>query len=467
LNFIKNCLLICILMPFLCTAQTKSELSNLNQAINELKKWKQLNSSTVTLLDEKNHTINAEALDNIIGKARVVAIGEPFHDAHEPLSYRNEVIKNLVTQSGFKVIALETGLTQSKRLYDHVLGKTSETNETLSSSFSYGFGDYKANIELIEWLRMYNSKQASSNKVKLYGVDLTGQFFPSADKSLEAVLTYIVNLAPDMKVRIRTEYSEILPLFKSNIYNQLSTDDRNNITAKVQGLINLLKRKRIQFTALSSKDDYEWALQQAVNAVQDEGFMRLIPANLYQLFDKGLEFVKPSKQLLEMSTMRELAMAENLSWIMDREGEGSRVLYFANNLHLQGHPQQASDDNPWQIANGLESSGMFLRSMLADDLVVIGTYFGKGNDFAENRSPSAPDAMGIDGFLGSLDLSNYIIDLRKIPQPSKLDTWLTKSYKTRGGDKGQHTNLISPKLAFDVLLYIENLSPEILLSDNP
>ena len=98
-----------------------------------------------------------------------------------------------------------------------------------------------------------------------------------------------------MRGFISAEYAEVLPLFKSNVYNQLSVEDRNEITAKVQGLIALLKRKRVQLTALSSNDDYEWALQQAVNAVQDEGFMRLIPANLYQLFDKGLEFLIPSK----------------------------------------------------------------------------------------------------------------------------------------------------------------------------
>src|SRR5690606_11694254 len=62
----------------------------------------------------------ANRLGALVGEARVVAIGEPAHGAHEPLALRNRVFRQLVEQQGFTVIALETGLTESRALDAYV-----------------------------------------------------------------------------------------------------------------------------------------------------------------------------------------------------------------------------------------------------------------------------------------------------------------------------------------------------------
>ena len=50
----------------------------------------------------------------VTGSARVVALGEPFHGGHEPLAFRNRLIRLAVTKLGFSAVALETDLTTSK-----------------------------------------------------------------------------------------------------------------------------------------------------------------------------------------------------------------------------------------------------------------------------------------------------------------------------------------------------------------
>lgn len=49
----------------------------------------------------------------MIGKARVVALGEPMHGAHEPMAFRNRLIRFVVEQMGFTAVALESGFTES------------------------------------------------------------------------------------------------------------------------------------------------------------------------------------------------------------------------------------------------------------------------------------------------------------------------------------------------------------------
>jgi erythromycin esterase len=127
-------------------------------------------------------------LTAVIGKARLVTIGEPFHGGHEPLAMRNRAIRYCITELGFTAVALETGLSPSKRLYDYVLGVANASDAALAESFSYGFGRFGENLELLHWLRAYNARQPDSRRVRLYGIDMTGQVFPNAYRSLDAVL---------------------------------------------------------------------------------------------------------------------------------------------------------------------------------------------------------------------------------------------------------------------------------------
>jgi len=82
------------------------------------------------------------------------------------------LIRYAVTQLGFKAVALETGLTASKRIYDHVIGRTTETDAALKESLS-SWTRFPESLELIQWLRGYNAAQPPASQVHFYGVDLT------------------------------------------------------------------------------------------------------------------------------------------------------------------------------------------------------------------------------------------------------------------------------------------------------
>jgi hypothetical protein len=112
--------------------------------------WARGHVHPIASVDEGAHgDADLQTLRNIIGGAQVVAFGEPIHGGHEPLAMRNRLIRYGVTRLGFTAVALETGLSSSKRLYDHVLGRTSETDSALKEAFSYGFGDLPENLELL------------------------------------------------------------------------------------------------------------------------------------------------------------------------------------------------------------------------------------------------------------------------------------------------------------------------------
>jgi hypothetical protein len=92
-----------------------------------------------------------------------------------------------------------------------------------------------------------------------------------------------------------------------------------------------------------------------------------------------------------MVAMREVAMLENVSWIMDREAARGRVFLFAHIGHLQKHVHQS---NEVKQADGIVPFGEYARSRFGADYLVVGTYFGSAEGFPEGLRPAAPDSTG-------------------------------------------------------------------------
>jgi erythromycin esterase len=377
--------------------------SGQNAPTQAFQEWARSHARPIASVDgNANGEADLRPLRDIIGSAQVVAFGEPFHGGHEPLEMRNRLIRYAVTRLGFTAVALETGLCRSKRLYDHVLGQTTETDSALKEAFSYGFGSLPENLELIQWLRSYNAGQLPARRVRLYGIDLTGQDSPYAYQSIETILAFLDHADPGLGSELRAQYASVISVFRSDRYFTLTSMEKDAITGKIQDLIDLIRRERTPLTAATSGDDYEWVVRQALNAAQDDAFLRSRPLEFDQeLFQKSPE--KFSGELWDHSDeMRELAMADNLQWVQQRELRRGKVLFFAHDEHVQTSaviwPSRPITP-PLQTYSRRRPAGMYLRSALERDLVVIGTYFGHGAGFPAKRMPLPQDAVGMDGLL--------------------------------------------------------------------
>lgn len=394
-------------------------------------------------------------LREIVGDARVVAIGEPFHGAHEPLTARNLLVQYLVTHMGFTAVALETGLSPSKRLYDHVRLYTEESDSAFGRSFSYAFGRYRENLDLVKWLRSYNAERAPNERVGLYGMDIAAHVFPPAQPSVDAVLEYLESADSGLARIARAEFSDIAGEFRIDRFVELPEAEQRRIAVAVDDLVTLIRRRRNDLTSATSRDEYDWALRQALNARYDVAYMRLASPDLATLFTTGSgPDVDPSEAQAFMEA-REASIAENVSWVLGREGAGGRVVVFAHNLHLQGHPVAAPPgQGVFSLLNGAQYAGTYLRSMMGEDLLVIGVHFGDRVGFSSARSSDVED---LERLLSSPGLPGYILDLRGLPAGSPLKDWLEAEHLVREPLLGEH--LLSPIRAYDVIWYIDRVTP--------
>lgn len=410
--------------------------------------------------DDTHGDADLRVLNSIIGSAHVVAFGEPIHGAHEPLAMRNRLIRYGVARLGFTAVALETGLTPSKRLYFHVLGKTTETESGLKEAFSYGFGDLQENLDLIQWLRTWNATQPPARRVHLYGIDLTGQMLPYAYQSVEAVLAFLDQAAPELGRELRKQLADVILVFRADKYVKLTPGEKDAITGKIQDMVALIRRERIPLAAATSWDEYEWALRQALNAAQDDAFLRTLPAefDLDLLINSHKKF-PPSERWSHNEEMRELAMADNLQWVQQRESSRGKILFFAHDGHIQtGVKVLGSPNRPWDWPDQRHRpAGMYLRSALRGDMVVIGTYFGQSVGFPADEMLLPPDTTGMDAMLSSLSIPLFVMDLRELPSFGILHEWFQTAHEFRFGGGG--VMMVAPLDAYDAILYIDKITP--------
>jgi erythromycin esterase len=404
-----------------------------------------------------------EPLRKIIGTAQMVALGEPLHGAHEPLAMRNRVIRYAVNRLGLTAVALETDLTSSQRLYNYVLGKSAETDSALEEAFTLGFGEYPENLELLHWLRAHNAAESPARQVHFYGVDLFGQFYPYAYRSVEAVLTFLDRTDPALGRALRKQYADVILEFRSDRYPKLPQTEKDAITGKIQDLLALIRRERVPLIAASSSDEYDWTLRQAINAAEDDTFLRCLPAEFGDLerFRKSPELSKRNEGWEHNHEMREVAMASSLEWVYQRESPRGKILFFAHDVHVQtsiamfGSPKHPSI---WPVQQS-RMAGMFLRSVLDSNLVVIGTHFGHGRDFRTSDAPLPPDANGMDALLASLSIPQFIMDIRELPSSGPLHEWFNTLRETRGLGSGKETRMETPPKAYDAILFIDTITP--------
>jgi erythromycin esterase len=159
--------------------------------------------------------------------------------------------------------------------------------------------------------------------------------------------------------------------------------------------------------------------------------------------------------------IRDLAMAENVAWILKNEGSHCKIAVWAHNGHVAHDPRG--------IFNGtVESMGMDLARRFGPELVVVGFAFGEGAFQAlvkeeGNRRPIREVAVGpapvesLDAVLARTDIPVFMVDLRHVDED--VTQWLQEPQVTREigaffGSPDDMCQEIVPMARYDVLAFI-------------
>ncbi len=111
----------------------------------------------------------------VIGRKRVVAVGESAHYLHEWNRWRARLFKYLVIEHGFSTFVLESALIEGRRVHDYVAG-TDDDWDNIAAAINNVWGVWAEINELIRWMREWNANPDRPRELRFYGMDGTGNW---------------------------------------------------------------------------------------------------------------------------------------------------------------------------------------------------------------------------------------------------------------------------------------------------
>ncbi|MBA3726957.1 MAG: erythromycin esterase family protein [Armatimonadetes bacterium] len=405
--------------------------------------WARKNAIPITTTEPGKGFKDLQPIKKIIGKARVVALGESVHETHEFNEFRHRMLEFLVKEMSFTAFAMETGFAEAVKINDYVLGRVEEPKQW-KHWFTWGFGEAKELHALLRWMRRYNEDPSHARKLHFYGIDLAVND-GSPLTAVEGALAYLNKVDPEYAASSR---QKLLPLVEHFLgsegggrldkYKKLPLETRDAYTGAIADLIARFETERVGYVARSSQDSYEWAYHLAIAARQLDIAFRVAAL--------------PGSAADNQYAVRDRAMADNVLWALEREGPNGRILVFAHNFHIQkANPRSESPP-----------MGLFLDSMMGKDYVTMGTTFYQGAESGwasyQTHTKEPAESGSLDGELARVGLPMFIIDIRSASKEKQAYKWLNQERKIHESVPSLEWE-VNPIQAWDAILFIKEISP--------
>ncbi len=385
-------------------------------------------------------------LDTLLAGVPLVLVGEPQHGAHEPLAMRNRIIRRLVSHGQLTAVALESGLTESEAVARYVTGGPNALNaDSVSAAARYltwGFARFAENVELLRWLRAWNDDPAHARKVRFYGFDLSlgGPALISPKPiPIEEALAWLEDRDASSARRLREEFAPFLPLLPTNTA-ALDKSARATLGRTIDSLVATVRRT----PAAPSADGEQrkvWALRKAIAAQQAHAMMLVVSSH----DEKGM----PPNAWRAINA-RDSAMAENVRWVMEREGANGRVLAFAHDDHVKRVASQGGDFEA--LEQQPRMMGTYLDRSLGSRMAVIGMSYGDSNTVTGTKG-----VANLDSALALVRRPPYLLSLRARGEATgAADAWLSRRWAMRVNS--DTFVLLAPNKAFDYLVVLGGVS---------
>ena len=417
-------LLIVILMAMSCNpsaSQNKRE---------QLTDWAMENTQKIESLELTESQNDLSSLEQIIGSAEIVCLGENRHDLREQFQLKHRFIKYLVEEMGFTTFALEASLPYSVTINNYILNGKGNIDEIMSNMPGWFLWDTEEIKAIFQWLRTFNQNPSNNKKVNFYGIDIVApnnaleQIFEYLQKVDKSFFEQIQNLNFAQEIIEDNHWPTSLQR-----YAQLPEGEKGTLSTNYTELYQHIKQNKENYISLSSKNEYEWILKIAYSARE---------AN--KMFSE--------EDRLQMGLIRDQAMANIALWVKENN---EKMILWAHNVHI------AKSEFSMTVLPGSKIKGMgyLLNEALDDRLVSIGASFNQGRFQQENRRFESAPANTIDGVLAKLKTDYFIINLKKKPEDINVENWLNSDQIIRGQDFEMSCQ---PGAAFDAIYFTNTVS---------
>jgi erythromycin esterase len=169
---------------------------------------------------------------------------------------------------------------------------------------------------------------------------------------------------------------------------------------------------------------------------------------------------------------RDVSMAENIGWLLDREGPGGKLVVWAHNYHISRYPGAMG----WKLASTYDAD--YLPVGFAFSTGGLNAYegYGKGIEGPVTAplgslgplTAPPPDPGSYEALLEKATAPDYYLDLRQATGGAAA--WLNTSHRFRSigaiyyasDPEFHYTPVVLPNI-YDVMIFLKNITPSTLL----
>ncbi len=357
--------------------------------------WISQNAIPLSTADPNVPLVFSAGLRQLVGAARVVALGEATHGTREFFQLKHRVFRTLVEQ-GFTVFALESGQVDTRAVNAYVVNGVGNAREALGtvSMWMWETEEFQA---LVEWMRTWNADPTHHPKLQFVGFDMQNPTL-----GVKAVRQFLDRVAPDDAATLMAPLDMLQHAGELAGFGALAKEKQAEVVGAVAALNEQFVRSQRDWEAATSPAAFSVARQDARTIQQWAAYMAAGPGSA------------------KSSLLRDEAMAENIMWHYRHLPPGERMVVSAHNLHIADVPSRM---------------GKPLRAALGSDWLTIGFQLGDGTFQAQRaRTDGAssnieaitlkrPRAHLANAALLQGGASVYALDLRALPASGEVATW--------------------------------------------
>lgn len=399
--------------------------------------WLKESSTRIASVRPSSGATDLRAFGELVGGARVVAVGEATHGTREFFQLKHRLFEYLVTERGFTVFAIEAGWAEAEAVNEYVSGGKGTARAALAGLRVWPWNTEEV-VELVEWMRRYNTAPGRSRKITFRGFDM--QWSAAAAKIAS---DYLAKVAPDRAPAL----APLLELDFQARWAELPVEAKARLTTELVALRDLLRSRKDELVAKTGEEPWANAEHALAVLVQGDHWLRTgrnVP-------------------------VRDRAMADNVSFLLERAGSGAKMMVWAHNGHVSFRH------------NFMYPLGMHLRERYGKDYLAVGFLFRQGTFQARGTgagggAPAPVEVFSVgptdDRFfeskLARLGSPRLLVDLRAAPAP--VDDWfrsvvLTRQFEAvfRGEAAGETP--VALGRSYDAILYLDRTTAAVPTPD--
>lgn len=362
------------------------------------------------------------SLDVSLADTKIVALGEATHGTKEFFTTKHRLIKYLVEKLDFRVFVIEDGYTLTCNIDAFVSGTDQTKVEKVLSRNWCGAWRTQEVMDLLLWIKRYNSDKNEDDRVRIYGCDM--KWYNTTAK----------NILSELKA------SEALDLETQETLNFLINHRRSiKMTKKEKADVRLLLERLNNIEGVNNIEEFKFSV-------------RILEQSLDYSWTKNIPY---------RTILRDKYMAENCQRIFSIENK-KKMIIWAHNQHIANH-SDISKKRPM---------GAHLKQTFKNEYCSLGFGFYTGEYWAYNPKVKKnticklglPKEDCIDHLLAMAPYPDYFVDLNNKNLPEEFSSIFTNSSLSRRAgpyfiqDNQARTNYRKCVLAksYDMLVFIRN-----------